>query len=144
MRYRPPGSARPGRRATAVAELAVLLPFLCFAFVAALDFGRVFYFSLTVTNCARNGALYGSANTTQALDTSGIQTAAQKDGANLTLSQLHVSSSTDSTTSPTTVTVTVTYPFSTITGYTFPGVTGPMTLTRTVQMKVVPATPNFS
>src|SRR5579884_1037426 len=105
MRYRPPGSARPGRRATAVAELAVLLPFLCFAFVAALDFGRVFYFSLTVTNCARNGALYGSASTTQALDTSGIQTAAQRDASNLTLTQLHVNSSTDSKngSSPTTV-----------------------------------------
>jgi Flp pilus assembly protein TadG len=134
---------RPVRRAAAVAELAVLLPFLCFAFVAALDFGRIFYYAIIVTSCARGGALYGSANTTQALDTSGMQSAAQKDAANLDTTQLTISSSTDSTTSPTTVTVTAKYPFSTVTGYAFPGVTGQMTLTRTVQMKVVPSTPNF-
>jgi Flp pilus assembly protein TadG len=119
----------------------VLLPFLCFAFVAAVDFGRVFYFAHTLTNCARNGACYGSQDTTHALDQSGIQAAAQADAANLSLQQLSVSSTTDSTTSPTTVTVTVTYPFSTLTSY--PGIPAQLTLTRTLVMEVVPATPNF-
>jgi Flp pilus assembly protein TadG len=146
MRYRPRGRAQSGRRAAAVAELAVLLPFLCFAFVAALDFGRVFYYSIIVTSCARGGALYGSANTTQAVDTSGIQSAAQKDATNLDTTQLKINSSPgyDSKGNLITVTVTAKYPFSTITGYALPGVTGQLTLTRTVQMKVVPSTPNFN
>ena len=40
------------RSATAVVELAVLLPFLVMMFLVAADFARVFYFSLTLTNCA--------------------------------------------------------------------------------------------
>jgi Flp pilus assembly protein TadG len=142
MRHRPPGRA-PARRAGAAAlELAVLLPFLCFAFVVAVDFARVFCFALTVTNCARNGALYGSADPAHALDQGGIQAAAQRDAANLDLPQLRVTSTTDSPTSPTSVSVTVSYPFSTITRY--PGVPAQLTLSRTVQMEVVPATPNFN
>jgi Flp pilus assembly protein TadG len=137
----------PPRRATkrwgaATAELAILLPFLCFAFVITIDFARVFYFSLIVTNCARNGAAYGSANTTHALDQAGIKTVAGMDAANLDSTQLNVNSSTDSSTNPTYVTVTVTYPFTTITNY--PGVPTSITLTRTVRMAVVPATPAFN
>jgi Flp pilus assembly protein TadG len=130
------------RRAAAVAEFALVLPFLVFAFVAATDFARIFYYSIAVNNCARNGALYGSADTTHALDTAGIQSAAQVDAINLALSQFGVSSSADSATSPTSVTVTVTYVFSTITSY--PGIPSQMTLSRTVQMSVVPATPKFN
>jgi Flp pilus assembly protein TadG len=41
-----------------MAELAVVLPIFAFLLVAGLDFARVFYHCQTVTNCARNGALY--------------------------------------------------------------------------------------
>jgi Flp pilus assembly protein TadG len=129
------------RRGVAASELAVLLPFLCFAFVVAVDYARVFYFSLTVANCARNGAIYGSQDTTSALDTAGIKAAAQLDAGNLALSSLNVSSTTDSSTSPTYVAVTVTYPFSTITNY--PVVPSSTTLSQTFRMEVVPAVPNF-
>ena len=52
------------RHAAAAAELAILLPFLAFAFVIAVDWSRIFYYSVIVTNCARNGALYASDPTT--------------------------------------------------------------------------------
>jgi len=132
---------RPPRRAAATVELAALLPFLCFAFVVTVDFCRIFYFSLTVANCARNGALYGSADTQHALDTSGINTASRSDAGNLDSTLLGVVSSTDSTTNPSYVDVTVSYSFSTITKY--PGVPSQMTIQRPVRMRVVPATPNF-
>ncbi len=51
------GKSRSG---AAAVELAILLPFLCFLFVIAVDFARVFYFTLTLQNCARNGAYYAS------------------------------------------------------------------------------------
>jgi Flp pilus assembly protein TadG len=120
--------------------LALLLPLICFLFVVAVDFARVFYYDLTVANCARSGALYASQDPTSALDTTGIQAIAKKDAANLDLTQLKVTSSTNSPTAPTTVTVTVTYPFSTITHY--PGVPNSLTLSRTLQMNVAPLIPN--
>ena len=52
-------AVRPG---VATVELAVVLPLLCFLFVIAVDFARVFYFDLTVANCARSGAIYASHN----------------------------------------------------------------------------------
>jgi Flp pilus assembly protein TadG len=126
------------RTGTAAVEFAVLLPLLCVLFVIAIDFARVFYFSIAVTNCARNGAIYGGQNPTTANDKSGIAAAANKDGGNLDAQQLTVTSSTDSTTNPTYVIVTVTYPFSTITD--FPGITSTMYLSRSIRMTVTPLT----
>ena len=60
MHARPRRSNGVLRKGAAAVELAILLPFLAFLFVVAVDFGRVFYYSLTIENCARNGALYGS------------------------------------------------------------------------------------
>src|SRR4051812_16370068 len=56
-RHRPRRATRPG---AAALELALLLPFLAFLFVIAIDWSRVFYYSLVVDNCARNGAVYSS------------------------------------------------------------------------------------
>ena len=53
-------ACRQARRGAAVVELAVLLPLLVFIFVVAVDFARVYYFSLTLQNCARAGAMYAS------------------------------------------------------------------------------------
>jgi len=142
MRRLLPSASRRARRGVAAVEFAVLLPFLCFVFVVTVDFCRVFYYSITVSNCARNGALYGSADVAHALDTSGIRAAAQKDASDLDLQKLSVASSTGGSAVPTYVDVTVTYPFTTITRY--PGVAGEMILRRTVRMTVVPATPTFN
>jgi Flp pilus assembly protein TadG len=130
---------KPIRRlGVAATELAVLLPLLCFLFVIAVDYGRIFYYTVTVTNCARNGALYGSQDPTKANDQTSIATEAKRDAPNLVANSVNVSSATNSSTNPTYVTVTVTYPFTTITN--FPGVTKTTTITRTVRMEVTPWT----
>jgi Flp pilus assembly protein TadG len=109
-------------------------------FVITVDYARVFYYTMAVTNCARDGALYGSQNPTTAIDQSGISAAATRDAADLDINSINVSSTTDSSTNPTYVTVTVTYPFTTITN--FPGITSRTTLSRNVRMTVTPLTPN--
>src|SRR5262245_4334395 len=54
------GCQPSARRGAVVVEMAVLLPLLVFLCLIAVDFARVFYFSLTIANCARNGALFAS------------------------------------------------------------------------------------
>lgn len=131
-------ASRRNRRGAAAVEFALLLPLLCFLFVGTVDFCRVFYYSITVSNCARNGALFGSADSNQAQNTNGIIAAAQKDAGNLDLNHLNITSATDGSTY---VAVTVTYPFTTVSRY--PGIPSPLTLRRTVRMNVLPATPSF-
>jgi Flp pilus assembly protein TadG len=114
------------RRGAAAVELALLLPLLCFLFVIAVDFARVFYFTITVENCARCGAIYAGRDPNAALDTAAITAEAKKDAGNLDVSQM-------------TVTVTPNYPFTTFTRY--PGVPSSMTLTRTVVATIAPAKP---
>ncbi len=46
------------RRATATVELAVLLPFMMGMFLGVVDFGRLFYFSMTVDNSLHNAMLF--------------------------------------------------------------------------------------
>ena len=127
------------RRGTAAVELALLSPVLCLLFVLAIDYARIFYFTMVVTNCARSGALYGSQNPTTANDQSGISAAAGMDAGNLNSQKLTVSSSTDSASSPTYVLVTVTYPFTTISN--FPGIASTTTISRTIRLTVTPLTP---
>jgi Flp pilus assembly protein TadG len=136
MVNRVPDRARDRRRAAAIVELAVLLPFMALLFAAAADFGRVFYYYVTVTNCARSGALYASIDATHAADTTGIQSAAQAEAPELS-STLSVSSTTsnDSAGNPV-VSVTVSYPFATISN--LPGIPGSATVARTIQMRVIP------
>ena len=53
--HRKTSSANIGRRRSgaAVVELAVLLPLLVLCFVLAVDFARVFYFSLTLVGLSQ-------------------------------------------------------------------------------------------
>src|SRR5262245_19838368 len=51
-------TSRHFRSGVAVVELAVLLPLLVLLFLITIDFARIFYFSVSLTNCARAGALY--------------------------------------------------------------------------------------
>lgn len=134
-------SQKNRRSGAAVVELAILLPFLGFLFVVAVDYSRLFYYSLTMTNCARNGALYASDPTTAALSPyRSVSAAALADAGNLSPAPTVTStSSSDSTGNY--VDVTVTYVFHTITNY--PGIPSQVTLTRTVRMRAVPQTPSF-
>ena len=141
MTYRTRYCAPLPRKGAATVELALVLPFLAFAFVAGVDYARIFYCSVIVANCARNGAACGSADAASANDQTAIQTAALADASNLG-GQATVTSATDSSSAPTYVDVTVSYPFTTLTKY--PAVPNSVTLNRTVRMRVAPAVPKFN
>src|SRR6516165_5908510 len=134
------GRGRNKRHGAAIVELAVILPLLMFLFVIAIDFGRIFYYSLTVENCARNGALYGSDPfaVSQSPYTS-IAQAALADAGNLTPPPNVTPAYGVDTSGNQYVEVTVSWQFQTISNY--PGVPSP-NLSRTVRMRVAPRTPN--
>jgi Flp pilus assembly protein TadG len=125
----------------AAAELALLLPVLVLLFVIVVDFCRLFYSCLTITNCARNGALWASDPVAQATSKyANVTDAALADASNL--------SPAPTVTGPTTgtdadgnpyVEVTVTYNFQLITSYL--GFNS-QTLARTVRMRVAPTVPS--
>jgi Flp pilus assembly protein TadG len=48
------------RRGAAATEMAILLPFLGFLFLVAVDYCRVFYATQTLWNCAQTAAIYAS------------------------------------------------------------------------------------
>jgi Flp pilus assembly protein TadG len=125
---------RPG---TAAVELAVLLPFLAFVFVIAIDWARIFYFSQVIENCARQGALYASDPKAPANNLyNNVQTAALADASNLNPPPTVTSATGTDAAGNAYVTVTVTWSFQTITR--FPGVPSIVNLTRTVQMRLAP------
>jgi Flp pilus assembly protein TadG len=128
------------RRGAAAVELAVLAPFLAFLFVIAIDWSRIFYYSLTVNNCARNGALYAAdPYSTTMQPYSSITQAALADAPNLS-PQPTVTSSSGSDASGNYVECTVTYPFSTVSN--FPGISRSTPVVRTVRVYTVPKVPN--
>src|SRR5262245_20323559 len=119
-RYRRNGANRKWRRGAAIVELAVLLPLLIFLFVIAVDCARVYYFSVTLTNCARAGALYASDPTTN--DESpyaSTEAAALADASNLSPAPTITSLTGVDASGRPYVEVTAAYTFRTITG--FPG-----------------------
>ena len=135
------GAVRSSRRGAAVVELAILLPLLVFLFVIAVDFARVFYFSVTLTNCARAGAMYASDPTTSAESPfASTQAAALADATNLSPAPTVTSTNGVDGAGRPYVEVTAAYTFSTITG--FPGVPNQVNLTRKVRMNVSASSPN--
>jgi hypothetical protein len=131
--------ARRSRRGVAAVELAILLPFLAFIFVIAVDWSRLFYYSLTINNCARNGAIYASDPYAMALPAYGsLQAAALADAPNLSPAP-DVRSASGSDANGPYVDCTVTYTFQTITN--FPGVPQSTALVRTVRAYVAPQFP---
>jgi hypothetical protein len=137
------------RRGAAAAELAVLLPLLVFIFLVGTDYCRIFYYSLTITNCARNGALFGSGvansqnwqNNDALIAT--IREATVADGAKLnppvTADNVAVVKARDAD-GHAVVQVSVTYQFNTLTG--FPGIPNTVNLIRTAQLRIAPLAPN--
>lgn len=141
MSHRPRQQRRSPRSGSSSVELALGLPILSLFFLIAVDFARLYYHYNIVTNCARNGALYGSDPT--AIPESHyatLQDAALADATDLNPQPTVTSTlGTDSGGNPY-IEVTVAYPFQTISNY--PGLPNPINLTRTVRMRVAPATPN--
>lgn len=147
------------RKGAQVVELAILLPFLSFLFVLVIDWARIFYYSITVTNCARNGALYmarqqSAKTTTSPYTDSGlvnlyvnsanpVTAAATADAPNLSPPPA-VTTNTGSDGYGAYVEVTVSYTFLTVTDFSvqFFSVPSSTNVTKTCRMYVPPETPN--
>jgi Flp pilus assembly protein TadG len=159
-----PHTSRTGsrRRAAATVELAILLPFLFFLFVIAVDYCRIFYFAITLENCARNGAYYASnyPNSSnlyndiygyQNLDDAVLRDAASlRDPSQPANDPTYVATYGTSPAGPFTdaapspdgyVQVTVTWTFRSITN--FPGVPSQVAISRAAVMRMAPAMPAF-
>jgi Flp pilus assembly protein TadG len=147
------------RRGAQAVEFAILLPFLAFMFVIVIDWARIFYYSIAVTNCARNGAMYmaqqqSARPTTSPYTDSGlvnlyvnsktpVSDAALADASDLTPTPT-VSTNTGSDTYGPYVEVTVSYPFQTVTSFSVWNFLVPSStnVTSTCRMYVPPETPN--
>jgi hypothetical protein len=128
---------RRRRRGVASAELAVVLSTLTFISLATCDYARSIYVTVTVANCARNGALY-ECDPTFAASTgyTSLKDAVQADAGNLssTLSSSYTTGTDSSSIGY--VAVTVSYPFQCLVNY--PGIPDSFTISRTVYMASAP------
>jgi hypothetical protein len=128
------------RRGVAATELAVLLPFLAFLFVVGVDWSRLFYYSVTIDNCARNGALWASDPYTMVQSPYKTMTeAALADAPNLTPPPDVTRGGGVDANGYNYVDCTVRYSFQTLTN--LPGVPRATQLTRTVRMYQPPRLP---
>ena len=133
--------ARRWRRGAAAIEMALLTPPLAFMAVATVDFGRIFYASSTISNCARNGAFYASDPVYSATSPyTNVTQAALADAPNLSPTPTVTSSNGTDSQGNAYVSVTVNYTFTTI--MTYPGIPSTTNLSRTVQMRVAATSPN--
>jgi Flp pilus assembly protein TadG len=133
---------KPGRHGVAAAELAMMLPVLMLLLVLAVDFARVFYYYVILTNCAGNAASWAALPAIeQAQSFASLDDAAQADWPS-SVTPLPTASETTGTDSEGNayVAVTLNWTFNTITGYL--GGSGTVDLSRTVRARVQPITPN--
>ena len=85
-------SVQNGESGGALVETALTVPLLMTLMLGAVEFARVAYTAIEVSNAARAGVSYGAQNGGTAGDTTGITWAATHDGANIsTLSVSNVS-----------------------------------------------------
>jgi len=129
------------RRGVAVIELAVLLPLLILLFAIAIDFARIYYCSLSLTNCARAGALYASdPSTADESPFASFQAAALSDATNLSPQPTITKTSGIDASGGFFVTVTADHVFRTM--VKFPGVPRDIPLQRKVTMYQSASVPN--
>src|SRR5262249_40841261 len=118
-----------------------LIPLLVMLFVVTVDFARVFYFSLTLTNCARAGALYACDVASQAESPfASVTAAALSDATNISPQPTITSASGVDANGKAYVEVTAAYSFATVTK--FPLIPSNLQLSRTVRMPVEATAPN--
>ncbi len=123
-------------------EFALAAPFLLILMLGVIDFGRVYFAYVSVTNSARTGADYAAANCSPSCEDDDL--AGIREAVALETSQLLNTSSTNpdvsvnigDSVSPGTsnVDVTVSYTFSTI--FPWPGLPNSMNVERTVTARV--------
>ena len=135
-------------------ELAGSMAILSILLVLACDFGRMFYAYVAVSDAARAGAQFGAQSLVTAANVPGIRAAVTNDSTNISLASgspsitqcTCVSTSTvvgicassyNCSTNPgaTWVTVSVSSPFRTLLRY--PGLSNPVTLSKTAQIQVL-------
>ena len=122
-------------------EMAIVTPILTFVFVAGVDYARLFYASQIVTNCAYNGAVYGSRATVDPSSQYGsLQAAALADAANLSPTPTVDSTTGVDTNGNSYFEASVSYPFQTV--IPWPGIAEPTLLKRTVRMQMAPNNPS--
>jgi len=125
------------RRGIAAVELALLVPPLLLALMGGIAYARVFYDSVTVASCARNGALY-AADPTFAASTgyATLTQAATADAPNLSPTPTVTSATGTDASGNKYVDVTVSYQFYTVASY--PGIPSSVLISRTAQMPLAP------
>ena len=146
-------SKRGLRQGIAAVELAMLAPVLFFMFLVVWDFSRIFYYAVVMAQCARNGARWAGDpnyfnNPAVATDPyTSVTAAALADAKNITPIPTVTdppSYGNDANGNPYTQ-VTVTYQFTTVVNYSFPGlftIPNTVSLSRTCQMRVAPVLPS--
>jgi Flp pilus assembly protein TadG len=130
------------RRATATLELAAVLPFLILLVLVGVDFARVYYHNLTLINAARTACYYASSYPANVNNTNQIKAVALADTKNLSPDPTVSSSTSTDADGIQYVTVSVSWDFYTVMSY--PGVPQPLTLKRSVKMRIGPLYPNGS
>jgi Flp pilus assembly protein TadG len=134
-----PNRAPSRRRSGAAAvEMAVMLPFLLYLAMIGVDYGRIVYSLVTITNAARNAAMYQADPALAAtLPYASAALAGQAEAANLSPApSVSTASGTDASGNAY-VEATVTYTFRGLSRY--PGLPRSVTLRRTVRMPVPPS-----
>jgi Flp pilus assembly protein TadG len=127
------------RKGSAAMELALMLSVLVPLFVIGVDFCRLYHDYLTITNCARNGAVWAGDPTAQVNSKyANVQQAALADATTLNPQPI-VSTAGGSDSGGNYVDVTVSHNFTLFTTYL---VSGPINLTRTVRARVAQTVPN--
>jgi Flp pilus assembly protein TadG len=138
-------------RGAQLIEMAILTPFLLLVLLGATDFARVSYHAITLANAARAGAQFGTFSSAHALNTAGIQAAAELEAANIgaivatsslacrcpgsaTVVSCTVGSCTGDAVKELYISVTASRTFTTLVSW--PGVPSALDLSRTATMRV--------
>ena len=127
-----------GDRAQSLVEFALVAPFLIILMLGVIDYGRVYFAYVSVTNGARTGADFASSGESAAEDIDGIRSAALAETLELLNTspenpQVSVETGTDSQ-GRAYADVTMQYTFTTI--FPWPGLPSSMDVVRTVRARV--------
>jgi Flp pilus assembly protein TadG len=131
-------TTRTRRRGAAIVEFAVLLPFLVFLLLVAIDWARMLYFTQCINDCARSGALWASDPEVQMQSRyTNVTDASLAEAPGLTPKPTVTQTfTTDAKGNPMTVTVKVAMQFDTIANV--PGSPKSQTISRSITMAVAP------
>ena len=127
-------------RGQSLVELALITPVFLILALGVIDYGRVYFAYVSVTNGARTGADYASASTAQAADLDGITAAALTETSELLDTSVDnpdvtVATGTDGN-GIDYADVTMTYTFSTL--ISWPGLPDSINVQRTVRTSISP------